>query len=147
MKVSARVKQKVDTLQQIIEPSRFDQVMQSAYKEARRSNTWMVSQRHIEHALIDVLGENTVPDLIVPSNIRDRASLAVNGAVLNGKMKPVKEYKCATCERQAAYHHHWSYKKEHVFSVIPLCAKCHGAVYTGDLVIDDPESLAVGKLS
>lgn len=130
-----------------MEPSEFQRVMQSAGEAARRGNTWMLSQRHFEHAIIEVLGEHHhAMDLIVPSNVRDSASLTVNSAVRNGRMKSAKEYKCATCERQAAYHHHWSYKKEHVFSVIPLCAKCHGAVHNGELIIDNPESLAVGKL-
>ncbi len=53
------------------------------------------------------------------------AKNAVNNAIKEGRLLPVKTQLCADCGKQAQNYHHESYAPEHQLDVVPLCRSCH----------------------
>ena len=58
-----------------------------------------------------------------------KARDAVNRAVRNGKLPPIRSLQCKICKTNARhYHHHKGYEKENQLNVIPVCIPCHNDV-------------------
>lgn len=56
----------------------------------------------------------------------NHAHQAVQFAVRQGKLMPIKSLTCLYCgEKAKEYHHYKGYSKDNQLSVIPLCASCH----------------------
>lgn len=56
-----------------------------------------------------------------------KARLRVAWLVKEGKLPPIKEITCHSCQEPAVnYHHYLGYAEEHWGHVIPLCSPCHG---------------------
>ena len=67
--------------------------------------------------------------------IKIKAKTAVLIAVRAGRIPAANSLKCTECGEQAQhYHHHLGYEKEHWFSVVPVCIKCHFKIHATELV-------------
>ena len=60
--------------------------------------------------------------------IQTKARAVVTNAVASGNLPHVSNYTCK-CGKVAQEYHHWSYKKEHWLSVVPMCIQCHAKLH------------------
>lgn len=55
-----------------------------------------------------------------------RANRAVNIAIKQGAIPPIRTQICIDCGNQARhYHHHMGYDETNILNVIPVCGECH----------------------
>ena len=140
MKFARRALVVYEEIKSIVESETYDRVIESAEACARKNGCNQLNYIHLEHALRVVVGDDFADRHITTGEDRYRAGLKVAWAVNNGIIPKISSCQCAMehCTKAARAYHHWSYAKDHLLSVIPVCALCHSDIHRKIIVLDDP---------